>query len=103
MAMIGEKKYYIQILKPSATGDSQGGGTLTYSSVAYVWADKNEISFSKELLYAGIKYFTAVEFIIRNESGIAITADCKIVYDSEDYYIYSVIKDEKKIKILAYK
>jgi len=103
MAMIGKKKYYIQMLSPLVTSDSQGGGTLSYSSLAYVWAEKKELSFSKELVYAGIKYFVAVEFTIRNESSISITADCKITYDSEDYYIYSIVKDEDKIKILAYR
>lgn len=98
---IGSRKYYITLYSPVQAPDGQGGYTTTWTLLSNEWAKYTEIGQAKELIYSGIHYFTAAEFVIRRNTNV--WAGCKLTYGGYEWVIYEVISDDVTTKIKAYR
>ncbi len=93
MEKIGKRRNYIEVQAGTRTSDSQGGWTSVWSTSTSEWARAVPLSQSRTLDQGGIKYRMAVEFTIRR--GTQITAANRIVWNSENYIIHSVVPSAK--------
>lgn len=93
MALKSKRKYYITIQSPTDTSDSQGGGVISWTDLSNKWARVVISSQSRTLDQGGVKYKRAVEFTIRE--GTEVTVDNRIVWDSENYTIHSVVPSSR--------
>ena len=102
--VLGDKRAYCEILEATRTGDGQGGYTSTWSNAGYEWFKAVPLSQSRTLDEGGVKYRLAVEFTGNKRSDLEITTANKIVWESVEYTINSVVPSPKldEIKILAY-
>lgn len=101
MVLIGKRRHYITIQTATRTGDGQGGWVTTWSDSSNDWVRAVFLSGSKTLDAGGVQYTKAVEFTMRDRS---ITEANRIVFEGENYTIYSILHSEKldDLKILAY-
>jgi len=93
MVLIGKRRDYITIEAATETSDSQGGSVQTWATSSSEWARAVPLSQSRTLDQGGIKYKLAVEFTIRR--GTTVTPLNRIVWNSENYTIHSVVPSEK--------
>ena len=94
MVVIGKRRHYIEIQSPTRVSDSQGGFTISgWTTTTSEWSHAKPLSGSRTLDQGGIKYQLAVEFTIRR--GTTITSASRIVWNSENYAIHSVVPSEK--------
>lgn len=100
----GKYRNYVTIKVATRTSDGQGGYTTVFSTDRYEWMKATPLSMSKTLEQGGIKYQKAVEFTCRYNDDEPVTVADMIVWNDENYKIFSVLPDEKNeyIKILAY-
>jgi SPP1 family predicted phage head-tail adaptor len=100
----GQRRNYITIQTATRTADGQGGWTVAWANAYNDWARAIPLSMSRTLDQGGISYKMAVEFEIRKDNAYTLTAAHRIVWNSENYTIHSVIPSEKldNIKVLAY-
>lgn len=101
MVLIAKRRHYITIQTANRTSDNQGGWDTTWSDTDNDWVRAVFLSGSKVLDAGGVQYKRAVEFTMRDR---AITEANRIVFESENYTIYSILHSEKldDLKILAY-
>jgi len=91
---IGKRRNYITIQTPTRVSDGQGGYSISgWTKLSDHWADAIPLNESRTLDQGGIKYNIAVKFIIRR--GVTVTPDYRIVWESENYTIHSVIPSRK--------
>lgn len=104
MVLIGKKRAYCEIQSPSRTTDGQGGYTTTWVNAGYEWFQAVPLSQSRTLDQGGIKYKMAVEFKGNKRNDLTITGANRIVWNSENYTIHSVVPGEKldELTITAY-
>jgi len=93
MVLTAKRRHYITIQAPTDTSDSQGGGVVSWATSLSEWAQAKPLSQSRSLDQGGVKYKLAVEFTIRR--GTTVTTDNRIVWNSENYTIHSVVPSEK--------
>jgi SPP1 family predicted phage head-tail adaptor len=93
MVLIAKRRNYITIEAVTRTSDNQGGWTQTWATSTSEWARAVPLSQSRTLDQGGIKYKMAVEFTIRR--GTVVTPANRIVWNSENYTIHSVVPSEK--------
>lgn len=100
----GKYRNYCVIESANRTSDSQGGWTMTWSTAGSEWLRAIPVSQSRVLDQGGVKYTSAVEFYSNKYSGFAITTDHRIVWNSQNYTIHSIVPSEKldENKIIAY-
>jgi head-tail adaptor len=103
--MIPKGKYrnYCVIESATRTSDSQGGWTLAWATAGSDWFRAIPVSQSRTLDQGGVKYVLAVEFF-QSKYGFALTTDHRIVWNSQNYTIHSIVPSEKldENKIIAY-
>ena len=88
-----KRRNYIVIQSATETSDSQGGSVQSWATSSSEWARTKPLSESRSLDQGGIKYKLAVEFTIRR--GTTVTSANRIVWNSENYTIHSVVPSEK--------
>lgn len=93
MEKIGKRRNYITIEVATRTSDSQGGWTTTWTTSSSEWSRAVPLSQSRTLDQGGVKYKLAVEFTIRR--GTVVTPANRVVWNSENYTIHSVVPSEK--------
>ena len=93
MVLVGKRRNFITIQSATRTSDGQGGYTTAWAKLSDHWADAIPLNESRTLDQGGIKYNIAVKFIIRR--GVTVTPDYRIVWESENYTIHSVIPSRK--------
>jgi len=101
---------YVEIHRATLTSDGQGGSTTSWTKIADEYSRAEVLNVSRRLDQAGIKYTTAVRFTMRRRDDTptdlyTLSGEHRIVWDSGNYTIHSVVPDELKafIEILAYK
>jgi len=100
----GRRKYYITIQSATRTSDGQGGWTIAWVDDDNDWAKAVTQSQSRSLDNGGINYNKAAEFTVRSRTDFVITTDMRIVWDSENYTIHSIVPSDRldELKIIAY-
>ncbi len=93
MVLTGRRRAYVEIQTGTRTSDSQGGWTVAWATSTSEWAKAVPLSQSRALDQGGVKYRLAVEFTIRR--GTTITSVNRIVWNSENYTIHSVVPSVK--------
>ena len=93
MVLTGKRRHYIEIQTPTSTTDSQGGYTTSWATSTSEWSRAVPQSQSRVLDQGGVKYSLAVEFTIRR--GTTVTTAQRIVWNSANYTIHSVVPSEK--------
>ena len=101
--MIGRMKEYITVQVKSTTSDGQGGATVSWATLASEWAEATMLSQSRTLSEAGVKFRTAVQFKKRYNSDYIMTTDHQIVWNGDEYTIHSVVKNNDRLIVLAYR
>lgn len=101
MTLIGKRRHYITIQAPTRTSDNQGGWVTTWADSDSDWVRAVFLSGSRVLDAGGVQYKRAVEFTMRDRT---ITEANRIVFEGENYSIYSILHSEKldDLTILAY-
>ena len=104
MKASGKKRHYCEIQTPTKTSDSQGGYTTSWAKSGNEWFDARPLSMSRTLEAGGLSYKMAVEFVGFKRSDLTLTPAQRIVWNSENYTIHSVVPDEllNEIRVLAY-
>lgn len=95
MVLTGKRREYIEIQSATRTSDSQGGWTTGWTHTAYDWAHAVVKSQSRIPDNGGIRYTKVVEFNIRIGNAYTLTTADRIVWNSENYTIHSVLRNEK--------
>ena len=101
--MIGRMKEYITVQVKSTASDGQGGGDVSWATLASEWAEATMLSQSRTLSEAGVKFRTAVQFKMRYDSDNILTTDHRIVWDSNYYTVHSVVENSDMLTVLAYR
>ena len=86
---IGDLKKRIELQSPSNAADGMGGFTVTWTSVAHIWAAVWPVSASEQIAAGGNPMTISHRIRIRYRSDI--TNAWRIVYDSTYYNIVSII------------
>ena len=104
MVLAGKKRAYCTIQTPTDTNDSQGGGDITWTNSGTEWFQAKALSQSRTLELGGISYKMAVEFKGDKRSDLTLTPAQRIVWNSENYTIHSVVPNEllNEIIVIAY-
>lgn len=99
----GKYRHYCVIESSTRTSDSQGGWTLAWATAGSDWFRAVPVSQSRVLEQGGVKYAMAVEFY-QSKYGFALTLENRIVWNSQNYTIHSIVPSEKldENKIIAY-
>ena len=105
----GQLRNYVTIQVGTRTSDGQGGWTTAWSTLSSEWMKATPLSQSRTLDEGGVKYRMAVQFEGRYRDDTPtdlykLTGEHRIVYNSENYTIHSVVPNEllSEVKILAY-
>lgn len=100
----GDMRNYCEVQAATRTSDGQGGFTSTWATIGSEWFKAVPLSQSRTLDQGGIKYKLAVEFTGRKRSAYVLTAAHRLVWNSENYTIHSVVPSIKldEIIIIAY-
>ena len=104
LSRAGRRRDYVAIQSATATADGQGGYTTTWATVQSEWARAVVQSQSRVLEQGGIKYKTAVEVTIRKRTDYTLSTDHRIVWNSTNYTIHSVVPAElnEDLTVTAY-
>jgi head-tail adaptor len=106
----GDMRSYCEIQQPTRVTDGQGGFTVSgWTNLGYQWFKATPISMSRSLDESGVKYKKAVSFEGWYRDDLptdlyTLSGAYRIVWNSENYTIHSVLPDETNtfIKILGY-
>lgn len=101
--MIGRMDEYITVQVKSTTSDGQGGATVSWATLASEWAEVTELSYSRALSSAGIKFTAAIQLKMRYCADHILSGDHQIVRDGNIYTIHSVVKNNNRLIVLAYR
>jgi SPP1 family predicted phage head-tail adaptor len=105
MVLKGKYRHYCAIQAATRTSDSQGGFVPTWADVSNEWFRVVPLNGSRTLDNGGVTYRYAAEFYANKFSAAyTITEANRIVWNSQNYTIHSIVPSEKldEIKILAY-
>jgi SPP1 family predicted phage head-tail adaptor len=91
----GEMRDLIEVQTATRTSDNQGGFTSAWSTTSSEWTKAIAMSQNRSLDQGGIKYKLAVEFTMRKRTALPITGANRIVWNSENYTIHSVVPSKK--------
>lgn len=101
--MIGKMKEYVTVQVGSTADDGQGGGVVTWSTLSGEWAEATMLSYSRVLSEAGVKFRIAVEFKMRYCSTHILSGEHRIVWNGDPYTVHSVVNNNDKLTVLAYR
>lgn len=101
--MIGRMKEYVTVQSKSTTSDGQGGKTVSWATLASEWAEATQLSYSRALSAAGVKFTVAVQFKMRYDSANVLSGDHQIVWDGNTYIVHSVVENNDLLTVLAYR
>jgi head-tail adaptor len=92
----GEMRDLVDVQIPTRVSDNQGGWTISgWTSASTEWTKAIAMSQNRTLDQGGVKYKLAVEFTMRKRAALVITGAHRIVWNSENYTIHSVVPSKK--------
>jgi len=103
--VLGKKRAYCTIQSPTRVSDNQGGWTISgWTTDGYEWFRAVYQSYNRTLDQGGVKYIKAVELHGNKRDSLSITGANRIILNSENWTIHSVVPSEKldELKIIAY-
>ena len=104
MVLKAKYRHYVEVHTATRTSDGQGGYTSAWAKASDEWMRAVRVSESRTLDNGGIKYTHACEFYANKYSGNTITEANRLVWDSINWTIHSIIPSDKldEVKIIAY-
>jgi SPP1 family predicted phage head-tail adaptor len=96
MAKIPNLKRRITIATNSQVDDGIGGKIDSWTDVYYVWAEVNQLSDNRQLIYGASTNTVLKSFTVRFRSDFTYTRDMRITYRGEYYNVIDVKELEEQ-------
>lgn len=95
MLKAGQMRDLVEVQTATRTSDNQGGFTSVWATASTEWTKAVAMSQNRTLDQGGVKYKLAAEFTMRKRTALPITGANRIVWNTENYTIHSVVPSKK--------